>query len=132
VYQRLPRPFATQQGAFVGNGGVGPVIGKRSRFLFTMAKLSGLWAGVNPSTLSQNAAPSGVLLAVFGSVTAALDPASAPSWMQIADVVHKAEQHLPRSTRNIGVLDLRSTRSSSTPEAAQRPASRVRQWELES
>ena len=79
VYQTFPGPLATQQGAFVGYGGVGPVIGKTSRLLFTIAKLSGLWAGVNPRTSSQNAAPSGVLLAVLGSVTAALDPLSAPS-----------------------------------------------------
>src|ERR1022692_2778320 len=79
VYQTFPGPLATQHGALVGYGGVGPVIGKRSRLLFTMAKLSGLWAGVNPRTSSQNAAPSGVLLAVLGRVTAALDPLSAPS-----------------------------------------------------
>ena len=82
VYQRFPGPLATQQGALVGYGGVGPVIGKTSRFLSTIAKLSGLWAGVNPRTSSQNAAPSGVLLAVLGSVTAALDPLSAPSHLR--------------------------------------------------
>ena len=59
VYQTFPGPLATQHGALVGYGGVGPVIGKTSLLLFTIAKLSGLWAGVNPRTSSQNAAPSG-------------------------------------------------------------------------
>ncbi len=80
VYQMFPGPLATQHGALVGYGGVGPVIGKISALLFTIAKLSGLWAGVNPRTSSQNAAPSGVLVRnALGSDTAALDPASAPS-----------------------------------------------------
>lgn len=78
VYQMFPGPLATQQGALVGYAGVGPVIGKTSRLLFTMAKLSGLWAGVNPNTFSQNAPPSGVLSAVVGRVTAALEPLSSP------------------------------------------------------
>src|ERR1700679_487582 len=79
VYQTFPGPLATQHGALVGYGGVGPVIGKISALLFTIAKLSGLCAGVNPRTSSQNAAPSGVLLAVAGSATAVLVPSSAPS-----------------------------------------------------
>ena len=33
VYQMFPGPLATQQGALVGYGGVGPVIGKTSRAL---------------------------------------------------------------------------------------------------
>src|SRR5450755_3670099 len=82
VYQTFPGPLATQHGALVGYGGVGPVIANTSRLLFTMAKLSGLWAGVNPNTLSQNAAPSGVLSAVLGRVTAALEPVSAPSLLR--------------------------------------------------
>src|ERR1039457_6317807 len=100
VYQTFPGPLATQHGALVGYGGVGPVIGKTSRLLFTMAKLSGLWAGVNPRTSSQNAAPSGVLLAVLGSVTAALDPLSAPSHVRAScrrdpEVMVTAAQSLP-------------------------------------
>src|SRR5271170_5762903 len=100
VYQTLPGPLATQQGAFVGYAGAGPVIGKTSLLLLTMAKLSGLWAGVNPSTSSQNAAPSGVLLAVLGSVTAALDPLSAPSDLRGScrrepEVMVTAAQSLP-------------------------------------
>src|ERR1700733_7217225 len=82
VYQTFPGPFATQQGALVGYGGVGPVIGKTLRSLSTIAKLSGLWAGVNPRTSSQNAAPSGVLFAVLGSVTGSLVPLSAPSCLR--------------------------------------------------
>ena len=65
-----------------------------------MAKLSELCAGVNPRTLSQNAAPSGVLLAVLGSVTAALDPLSAPSRLSGScrtdpEVMVTAAQSLP-------------------------------------
>src|SRR5271155_5073345 len=100
VYQMFPGPLATQQGALVGYAGVGPVIGKMSLFLSTMAKLSGLWAGVNPRTSSQNAAPSGVLLAVLGSATAALDPLSAPSQLRgncrrEPEVMVTAAQSLP-------------------------------------
>ena len=80
MYQMFPGPLATQQGALEGNGGVGPVIGKTSRFLSTSAKLSGLWAGVKPRISPQKAAPSGVLFAVLGSVTGVLAPPSAPSW----------------------------------------------------
>ena len=58
VYQRFPGPFATQQGALVGKEGVGPAMGKISRLGLTMAKLSGLCAGVNPRLSPQNAAPS--------------------------------------------------------------------------
>src|SRR5882762_2833084 len=76
----FPGPLATQQGALEGNGGVGPVIAKTSRFLSTSAKLSGLWAGVKPRISPQKAAPSGVLFAVLGSVTGVLAPPSAPSW----------------------------------------------------
>src|SRR6267378_1300617 len=75
----FPGPLATQQGALEGNGGVGPVIGKTSRFLSTSAKLSGLWAGVKPRISPQKAAPSGVLFAVLGSATGVLAPPSAPS-----------------------------------------------------
>src|ERR1700690_2707900 len=100
VYQIFPGPLVTQQGALVGYDGVGPVIGKTSRFWFTIAKLSGLWAGVNPRTSSQNAAPSGVLSAVLGSATAALDPLSAPSHLSGScrrdpEVMVTAAQSLP-------------------------------------
>src|ERR1017187_2099284 len=100
VSQTLPGPLATQQGALVGYGGVGPVIGNTSRLLFTMAKLFGLWAGLNPTTLSQNAAPSGVLSAVLGRVTAALEPLSPPFDMRgncnrDPEVVVTAAQSLP-------------------------------------
>src|SRR5579859_792048 len=78
VYHRLPGPFATQQGALVGNDGAGPAIGKISRPAFTMAKLSGLCAGVNPRLSPQNSAPRGVLLADAGSVTGAAVLLSAP------------------------------------------------------
>src|ERR1700690_231313 len=80
VYQTLPGPFATQQGAFVGNDGVGPAMGNTVLLLSTMAKLSTLWAGVNPRISPQNAAPSGVLFAVPGSATVVLVPVSAP-WL---------------------------------------------------
>src|ERR1700744_1442204 len=79
VYQMFPAPFATQQGALVGNDGVGPTIGKMSRSGLTIAKLSGLCAGVKPRSSPQKSAPSGVLLAVEGRATAAVDPLSAPS-----------------------------------------------------
>src|ERR1700733_11619264 len=100
VYQTFPAPLATQQGALVGYDGVGPVMGKTSRLLFTTAKLSGLWAGVNPRTSSQNAAPSGVLSAVLGSVTAALVPLSDPSRLSGScsrdpEVMVTAAQSLP-------------------------------------
>ena len=78
VYHALPGPLATQQGALVGYDGVGPAIGKTVRFSFTIAKLSALWAGVNPRMSPQNASPSGVLFASLGSVTVVLAPLSAP------------------------------------------------------
>ena len=40
MYQALPGPLATQHGAFVGNGGVGPVIGNKFRSLSTMASVT--------------------------------------------------------------------------------------------
>src|SRR5262249_55889805 len=79
VYQALPGPLATQQGALVGNGGVGPVIGNTLPSLSTIAKLSGLCAGVKPRISFQNAAPNGVLFALLGSTTGAAAPLSAPS-----------------------------------------------------
>lgn len=51
------RPFATQHGALLGHGGVGPVIGTTVWSFLTIAKLSGLCAGVNPSRSLQNASP---------------------------------------------------------------------------
>ena len=77
MYHTFPRPFATQQGALLGYDGVGPTIGKTSRFASKIAKLSGLCAGVNPRIFPQNAAPSGVLFAPLGSVTLRLVPLSA-------------------------------------------------------
>src|SRR5271157_6081076 len=74
VYHALPGPLATQQGALLGYGGVGPTMGKTFRFSSTIAKLSALWAGVNPRISPQNATPSGVLFATLGSVTVALAP----------------------------------------------------------
>ena len=64
VYHTLPGPLATQQGALVGNDGVGPGIGKTVPALSTMAKLSVLWAGVNPRMSPQNASPSGTMFAI--------------------------------------------------------------------
>ena len=46
--------------------------------MFTRAKLSGLWAGLNPRISPQNAAPRGVLFASAGSVTGKLIPLSPP------------------------------------------------------
>src|ERR1700722_10035932 len=79
VYHTLPGPLATQQGALVGNAGAGPTIGKMSRSGLTIAKLSGLCAGVNPRLSPQKPAPNGVLLAAAGSETGADVPLSAPS-----------------------------------------------------
>src|SRR5215469_9258133 len=42
AYHTFPGPFATQQGALFGYGGVGPLMGKTFRFASTIAKLSGL------------------------------------------------------------------------------------------
>src|ERR1700733_6640346 len=100
VYQMFPGPLATQHGALVGYGGVGPVMGNTSRALVTIAKLSGLCAGVNPRTSSQNAAPSGVLSAVSGSVTGMLAPLSAPphfrgSCSRVPEVIVTAAQSFP-------------------------------------
>src|SRR5581483_5443406 len=99
-YQTFPGPFATQHGALVGNGGVGPTMGKTSRSRLTIAKLSGLWAGVKPSLSPQNAAPSGVLLAVSGSGTGTTEPLGAPqgvsgSWSTEPDLRVMAAQVLP-------------------------------------
>src|ERR1700758_5391012 len=79
VYQRLFGPLATQHGALVGYGGVGPAIGFTLPFASAMAKLSGLCAGVNPRTFPQKAAPSGVLLASSGRAMLFIVPFSAPS-----------------------------------------------------
>src|SRR5271169_1454396 len=79
VYQMLLGPLATQQGALVGYAGAGPRTGKTFRSESTMAKLSGLWAGVKPRTSPQKAAPSGVLFASSGSVMVVFEPLSAPS-----------------------------------------------------
>src|SRR5271169_5248953 len=79
VYQTLPGPFATQQGALVGKEGAGPAIGKRLRSSSSTAKLSGLCAGVNPKIFPQKEAPSGVLLALLGRVTVFAVPLSEPS-----------------------------------------------------
>jgi hypothetical protein len=100
VYHTFPGPLATQHGAFVGYDGAGPAIGKISPCLFTIAKLSGLCAGVNPRISPQKAAPSGVLFAVLGRVTAELDPLSAPphlrgSCKRTPEVMVTAAQSLP-------------------------------------
>src|SRR5208337_2785367 len=79
VYQTLPGPLATQQGALVGNEGVGPAIGKIFRSSSMMAKLSGLCAGVNPKLFPQNAAPRGTLFASLGRVMEVSVPLSEPS-----------------------------------------------------
>src|ERR1017187_2670201 len=79
VYHALPGPLATQQGALVGNDGVGPATGKTFRFSSTIAKLSTLWAGVNPRMSPQNASPSGTVLALLGSMTVAIAPLRSPS-----------------------------------------------------
>src|SRR5215472_4178461 len=73
-------PLATQHGALVGNAGAGPRTGKTLRSESTIAKLSGLCAGVNPRTSPQNAAPSGVLFASSGNVIVVFEPSRAPSW----------------------------------------------------
>jgi hypothetical protein len=67
VYQMLPAPLAPQQGAFVGYEGVGPTTGFTLPFSFTMAKLSGLCAGVTPGTLPQNAFPSATVSVFLGT-----------------------------------------------------------------
>src|ERR1700733_9845335 len=78
VYQMLPAPLATQQGAFVGYGGVGPTTGFTFPFTSTMAKLSGLCAGVKPSTLPQNASPRGTMSALLGRGIGLLVPFNTP------------------------------------------------------
>ena len=79
VYQTLPGPLATQQGALVGKEGVGPAMGKMLRSSSMIAKLSGLCAGVNPKLFPQKAAPRGTLLALLGSVMVVSVPLSEPS-----------------------------------------------------
>src|SRR5579862_4136914 len=78
VYQILPAPLATQQGALTGNGGVGPATGFTVPFTSTMAKLSGLCAGVKPRTLPQNASPRGTMFALLGSGIGLLTPFNPP------------------------------------------------------
>src|SRR4029077_10290463 len=100
VYHTFPAPFATQQGALVGYAGAGPTIGDTLPLEFTIAKLSGLCAGVKPRMSFQNAAPSGVLFAVLGSVRALLVPVSAPCWLSGScstdpDVIVSAAQSVP-------------------------------------
>src|SRR5580700_9284789 len=80
VYQILPAPLATQQGAFTGYEGVGPTIAFTSPFTSTMAKLSGLCAGVKPSTLPQNAAPRGTMFALLDRGMGVLVPFNTPLW----------------------------------------------------
>src|ERR1700734_3038340 len=86
-----------------------------------MAKLSGLWAGVNPNTLSQNAAPSGVLSAVLGRVTAALEPVSAPSAFRgncnrDPEVMVTAAQSLPTAICAAEGSDSATTPPSTPPD----------------
>ena len=68
----FPGPLATQHGALTGKDGVGPAIGARFPSSSTIAKLSGLWAGVKPRTSPQNASPSGTISALLGSGMAVL------------------------------------------------------------
>src|SRR5580692_6625824 len=97
----LRGPLATQHGAFVGYEGAGPTIGNTFSPASTMAKLSGLWAGVKPRISPQNAAPRGVLFASVGSVMVVVAPLSAPpscvsgSCMTDPDVNVTAAQVLP-------------------------------------
>src|SRR5580658_4178217 len=79
VYQMFPAPFATQHGAFTGYDGVGPATAFTLPFSSTIAKLSGLCAGVKPSTFPQNASPSGTMSASLGSAIELLSPFSTPS-----------------------------------------------------
>src|SRR6516225_4737324 len=74
----LRGPLATQHGAFAGYAGAGPTMGNTFWLASTMAKLSGLWAGVNPRVLPQNASPSGVLSASAGRAMVAPVPLSGP------------------------------------------------------
>src|ERR1700683_4944029 len=78
VYQILPAPFATQHGAFTGYEGVGPTTAFSLPSPSTMAKLSGLCAGVKPSTLPQNASPSGTMSASLGRGIGVLVPFNTP------------------------------------------------------
>src|ERR1017187_5621092 len=78
VYQMLPAPLATQQGAFTGYEGVGPTTAFSLPFSSTMAKLSGLCAGVKPSTLPQNASPRGTMSASLGKGIDVLVPLNTP------------------------------------------------------
>src|SRR5215469_4003420 len=78
VYQMFPAPLATQQGAFTGYEGVGPTTGFTVPFSSTMAKLSGLCAGVKPSTLPQNASPRGTMSALLGRGIGVLVPFNTP------------------------------------------------------
>ena len=74
VYQMLPAPLATQQGAFTGYKGVGPTTALSLPLSSTTAKLSGLCAGVKPSTLFQNASPRGTMSALLGRGIGVLVP----------------------------------------------------------
>src|SRR5438309_4477384 len=117
----FPGPLATQHGALAGYGGVGPVIGNTSSFLSTIAKLSGLWAGVKPRISPQNAAPSGVLFAMAGSVTGEVAPPSAPSCLRGScrrdpDFRVTAAQLLP-TTICAAEASVSATAASSTPPA---------------
>src|SRR5580692_3721789 len=78
VYQILAAPLATQHGAFTGYEGVGPTTAFRVPFPSTMAKLSGLCAGVKPSTLPQNASPRGTMSASLGSGIEVVVPFNTP------------------------------------------------------
>ena len=55
-----------------------PAIGKTFRLAFTMAKLSTLWAGVNPRMSPQNASPSGTVFASAGERYSGARPAERP------------------------------------------------------
>src|ERR1700689_1505126 len=78
VYQILAAPLATQHGPFTGYEGVGPTTAFTSPFSSTMAKLSGLCAGVKPSTLPQNASPRGTMSASLGRGIELLVPLNPP------------------------------------------------------
>src|SRR3974390_1212200 len=122
VYQMLFGPLATQHGAFVGYAGAGPRTGKTLRSESTIAKLSGLCAGVKPRTSPQNAAPSGVLFASSGRVMVVLDPLSPPScperpnWRTEPDFMVTAAQVLPATTWAAELSESVTTLPSRCPE----------------
>ena len=75
---RAPRPFSHPAGGVGGIRRCRPAIGKTVRLSSTIAKLSALWAGVNPRMSPQNASPERDSVRIAGERYGGARPAERP------------------------------------------------------